>query len=162
DVIGTIASGANADDVEAFLVTPDKDFMQLVHDHVKMYKPDNRNGGFDIIDREGVKEYFGVYPEKVIDVLAILGDTSDNVPGVKGIGKKGAPKLINKYKTLEAAIEDAPNMKSKRHREGLQQYAEQALHAKEMVTIKIDVPNTERWQDLNWQGANKEKLGRFF
>ncbi|HEX6983510.1 MAG TPA: DNA polymerase I [Balneolaceae bacterium] len=162
DIIGTIASQANAEDVDVFMVTPDKDFMQLVHDHIKMYKPDNRNGGFDMIDREGVKDYFGVYPEKVIDVLAILGDTSDNIPGVKGIGKKGAPKLINKYKTLEAAIEDAPNMKSKRHREGLQQYAEQALHAKEMVTIKIDVPDTEKWQDLDWEGANSEKLGEFF
>lgn len=163
DIIGTIASQANVEDVDVFLVTPDKDFMQLVHDHIKMYKPDNRNGGFDLIDREGVKNYFGVYPEKVIDVLAILGDTSDNIPGVKGIGKKGAPKLINKYKSLEAAIEDAPNMKSKRHREGLQEYAEQALHAKEMVTIKIDVPNTVHWKNLDWDGAvNKEKLGAFF
>lgn len=162
DIIGTIASRANIEDVDVFLVTPDKDFMQLVHDHIKMYKPDNRNGGFDLIDREGVKDYFGVYPEKVIEVLAILGDTSDNIPGVRGIGKKGAPKLINKYKTLEAAIKDAPNMKSKRHREGLQKYAEQALHAKEMVTIKVDVPDTAHWKDLNWEGANNEELGKFF
>jgi len=162
DVIGTIASRANADDVDVFLVTPDKDFMQLVHDHIKMYKPDNRNGGFNIIDREGVKDYFGVYPEDVIDVLAILGDTSDNIPGVKGIGKKGAPKLINKYGSLEKAIEDAPNMKSKRHREGLQDYAEEALHAKEMVTIHTDVPDIEDWEELEWEGPDKEKLGSFF
>ncbi len=81
---------------------------------------------------------------------------------MKGIGKKGAPKLINKYGTLEAAIEDAPNMKSKRHREGLQEYADEALHAKEMVTIKTDVPDTIKWEDLEWEGANKEKLGKFF
>lgn len=162
DIIGTIADRANAEDVEVYLVTPDKDFMQLVHDHIMMYKPDNRNGGFNIIDREGVKDYFGVYPEKVIDVLAILGDTSDNIPGVKGIGKKGAPKLINKYGSLEAAIEDAPNMKSKRHREGLQEYAEEALHAKEMVTIKTDVPDTIKWEKLDWEGPNKEELGKFF
>jgi DNA polymerase-1 len=162
DIIGTIADRANAEDVEVFLVTPDKDFMQLVHDHIVMYKPDNQNGGFNLVDREGVKEYFGVYPEKVIDVLAILGDTSDNIPGVKGIGKKGAPKLINKYGTLEAAIEDAPNMKSKRHREGLQEYADEALHAKEMVTIKTDVPDTVKWEDLDWEGPDKEKLGKFF
>ncbi len=162
DIIGTIADRANAEDVDVFLVTPDKDFMQLVHDHITMYKPDNQNGGFNLIDREGVKDYFGVYPEKVIDVLAILGDTSDNIPGVKGIGKKGAPKLINKYGTLEAAIEDAPNMSSKRHREGLQEYAEEALHAKEMVTIKTDVPNTADWEDLEWEGADEEELGTFF
>jgi len=162
DIIGTIADRANAEDVDVYLVTPDKDFMQLVHDHIKMYKPDNRNGGFNIIDREGVKDYFGVYPEKVIDVLSILGDTSDNIPGVKGIGKKGAPKLINKYGSLEAAIKDAPNMKSKRHREGLQEYSEEALHAKEMVTIKTDVPDTIKWEDLEWEGPDKEKLGQFF
>ncbi|MGD8748704.1 MAG: DNA polymerase I [Balneolaceae bacterium] len=162
DIIGTIADRANAEDVEVYLVTPDKDFMQLVHDHIMMYKPDNQNGGFNIIGREEVKDYFGVYPEQVIDVLAILGDTSDNIPGVKGIGKKGAPKLINKYGTLEAAIEDAPNMKSKRHREGLLEYSEEALHAKEMVTIKTDVPDTVKWEDLEWEGPNKEKLGQFF
>lgn len=162
DLIGTIASDANAEDVEVYMVTPDKDFMQLVHDHIMMYKPDNKNGGFNLIDREGVRDYFGVYPEKVIDVLAILGDTSDNIPGVKGIGKKGAPKLINKYGTLEAAIEDAPNMSSKRHREGLQKYEKEALHAKEMVTIKTDVPDTVKWEELNWEGADAEELGTFF
>lgn len=162
DVIGTIADRANEEDVDVYLVTPDKDFMQLIHDHIKMYKPDNQNGGFNIIDREGVKEYFGVYPEKVVDVLAILGDTSDNIPGVRGIGKKGAPKLINKYDTLEAAIEDAPNMNSKRHREGLQEYAEQALHAKEMVKIKTDVPDITEWEELTWEGPDNESLGEFF
>jgi DNA polymerase-1 len=162
DLIGTIASDANAEDVEVYMVTPDKDFMQLVHDHIVMYKPDNQNGGFNLVDREGVMDYFGVYPDKVIDVLAILGDTSDNIPGVKGIGKKGAPKLINKYGTLEAAIEDAPNMSSKRHREGLQEYEEEALHAKEMVTIKTDVPDTLQWQALDWEGAKNEELGSFF
>jgi DNA polymerase-1 len=152
DVIGTIASTANADDVDVFLVTPDKDFMQLVHDHIKLYKPDNKDGGFNIIDREGVKEYFGVYPEKVVDVLALIGDKSDNVPGVRGIGKKGAPKLINKYGTLEAAIADAPNMRKKRNREGLQKYGDQARHAKEMVKIITDIPEIEAWQQLQWDG----------
>ncbi len=162
DLIGTMAARANAEDVDVFMVTPDKDFMQLVHDHIKMYKPDNRNGGFNIIDREGVKDYFGVYPEKVIDVLAILGDTSDNIPGVKGIGKKGAPKLINKYGNLEKAIEDAPNMKSKRHREGLIDHASEALHAKEMVKIITDIPNVIYWEDLDWKGAAANKLVQFF
>ncbi|WP_020402011.1 DNA polymerase I [Gracilimonas tropica] len=162
DIIGTIANGANADDVDVMMVTPDKDFMQLVHDHIHMMKPDNNNGGFNIIDREGVKDYFGVYPEQVIDVLAMIGDTSDNIPGVPGIGKKGAPKLIKKYGSLEAAIEDAPNIKGKRAREGLTEFGEQALHAKEMVTIKTDVPDTQDWEELEWKGPDKKKLGLFF
>ncbi len=162
DIIGTIAFNAQAEDVNVYLVTPDKDFMQLVDDHITMVKPDNRNGGFILIDREGVKEYFGVYPEQVIDVLAIIGDTSDNIPGVPGIGKKGAPELVNEYGSLEKAIEAAPKMKSKRNREGLSQNAEQALHAKTMVTIKTDVPGVAEWRTFQWKGANKKNLGLFF
>ncbi|MEX2436327.1 MAG: DNA polymerase I [Balneolaceae bacterium] len=162
DIIGTIAYNAKADDVNAFLVTPDKDFMQLVQDHITMVKPDNKNGGFIVIDPEGVKDYFGVYPDQVIDVLAIIGDSSDNIPGVPGIGKKGAPKLINKYGSLEKAIEEASDMSSKRHREGLMNFSEQAMHAKEMVTIKIDVPDVEKWEELTWEGPDKKELGLFF
>lgn len=162
DLIGTMATQADADSVDVFMVTPDKDYMQLVHDHIKMVKPDNKHGGFNIIDREGVMEYFGVYPEKVVDVLAILGDTADNIPGVKGIGKKGAPKLIDKYGSLEKAIADAPNMKSKREREGLTDCAEQALHAKVMVKIITDIPGVIEWEKLEWDGANVNELIPFF
>ncbi len=162
DIIGTIAYNAQAEHVEAFMITPDKDFMQLVDDHVTMVKPDNKNGGFIIIDREGVKDYFGVYPDKVIDVLAMIGDTSDNIPGVPGIGKKGAPKLVNKYGSLEKAIEEAPNMKAKRAREGLTEYSDQALQAKHMVTIKTDVPDVEDWRKFEWDGPDKKELGLFF
>jgi len=162
DIIGTIAYDAHEDHVEAFLVTPDKDFMQLVRDHVVMVKPDNKNGGFNIIDPEGVMDYFGVYPDKVIDVLAMIGDTSDNIPGVPGIGKKGAPKLVKKYGSLEKAIEAAPDMKAKRAREGLTNFKDQALHAKEMVTIKTDVPGVVDWESLGWDGPKKKDLGLFF
>ena len=162
DIIGTIAYNAKEEDVDVFLVTPDKDFMQLVDNHITMVKPDNKNGGFNLIDREGVKDYFGVYPDKVIDVLAIIGDTSDNIPGVPGIGKKGAPALISKYGSLEKAIEDAPNMKSKRNRVGLTENSEQALQAKVMVTIKTDVPGVEDWRKFEWNGPTKKELGLFF
>lgn len=162
DIIGTIAAGANADDVDVLLVTPDKDFMQLVHDHIKMMKPNNKDGGFDIIDREGVMDYFGVYPEKVIDVLAILGDTADNIPGVPGIGKKGAPALIDRFGTLEECIAQADTITAKRQREGLKDFADQAMHAKFMVTIKTDVPNTVEWEELGWGGFDRKELGLFF
>lgn len=162
DIIGTLAHRAKEEDVDVYLVTPDKDFMQLVQDHVTMVKPDNKNGGFNLIGREGVKKYFGVYPEQVVDVLAIIGDTSDNIPGVPGIGKKGAPDLINKYGSLEKAIEAAPEMKSKRYRKGLTENRDMALHAKKMVKIKTDVPDTVDWEELEWEGPDKKKLGLFF
>ncbi|HKJ34827.1 MAG TPA: DNA polymerase I [Balneolales bacterium] len=162
DIIGTIAYEASGEDVDVFLVTPDKDFMQLVTDNVKMYKPLNHTKGFDIIDIEGVKKYFGVPPEKVIDVLALIGDNSDNIPGVPGIGKKGAPKVINEYGSVEAAIEAAPDIKSKRVREGLMQNADQARLSKKMITIITDVPDTAEWRSLEWKKKDTDTVIEFF
>lgn len=162
DIIGTIAYKAGADGVDVFMVTPDKDFMQLITEKVKMHKPLNNGDGFQVIDIEGVKDYFGVPPEKVIDVLAIIGDTADNIPGVPGIGKKGAPKLIQEYGSLEAAIEAAPGMKAKRAREGLSENREQALLSKKMIVIETNVPDTVSWSALKWDGPSGEELSEFF
>lgn len=162
DILGTIAHGARDQNVDVFLVTPDKDYMQLVCDNIKMYKPLNNGDGFDIIDRDGVISYFGVPPEQVIDVLAIIGDTSDNIPGVPGVGKKTAPKVIEEYGSLEAAIQDAENIKAKRVREGLLQNADQARLSREMIVIKTDVPDTVSWQELDWNGPNADALGAFY
>lgn len=162
DIIGTIAYKAGGEGVKVFMVTPDKDFMQLVTGNVLMLKPQTKGDGFKVIDAEGVVDYFGVPPEKVIDVLAIIGDTSDNIPGVPGIGKKGAPKLIQQYGSLEAAIEAAPKMKAKRAREGLSQNREQALLSKKMIIIHTEVPDTCSWEALKWEGPDSENLADFF
>jgi DNA polymerase I len=162
DIIGTLAKQAESADADVFLVTPDKDFMQLVDDHIKMLKPLNNGDGFDIVDRDGVVNYFGVQPEMVIDVLALIGDTSDNVPGVPGVGKKGAPELILKYGSLEKLIESAPEIASKRVKEGLTQGAEQAMISKTLVTIKTDVPEILNWRTLEWEGPDKQALSDFF
>ncbi len=162
DIIGTLAMQAKAQDIEVFLVTPDKDFMQLVGENIKMYKPRFKGDGFEIIDRQGVIDYFGVPPEKVIDVLAIIGDTSDNIPGVPGVGAKGAPKLIKDYGSLEEVIKAAPELKSKKAREGFTEYAEQARLSRKMIIIDTDVPETPEWKELNHEGPQNEKLGAFF
>ena len=163
DILGTLASKAEAADADVYLVTPDKDYMQLVRDHIWMIKPDNAKGGFITIDRQGVHDYFGVEPEKVIDVLALIGDTSDNIPGVPGIGKKGAPALINEYGSLDSLLENAANVKAKRAREGLLEYADQAKRAQEMVTIHLEVPGIPSWKELDYRGvADQQALAAFF
>ncbi len=162
DLIGTLAVRAKMENITVFMVTPDKDFMQLVGDNIFMYKPLNRGDGFELIDRSGVEAFFGVGPEAVTDVLALIGDTSDNIPGVPGIGKKGAAKIIQEFGTLEKAIEAAPSMKNKRAREGLTQHQEQALKSREMIVIHTDVPDTIGWEELRWHGVRADKLITFF
>jgi DNA polymerase I len=162
DIIGTLAYSIEAGEAEVFLVTPDKDFMQLVNDYVCMLKPNNKNGGFDRIDEEGVKEYFGVYPSQVVDVLALLGDASDNIPGVPGIGKKGAPKLIEQFESLDNLLDQASTISAKRQRESLIECADEARHARKMVTIKTDVPGVQSWTDLVRAEPDWVNLAVFF
>jgi DNA polymerase-1 len=162
DIIGTLAKQAEISEADVFLVTPDKDYMQLVDDHICMLKPLNNGDGFEIVNREGVKAYFGVEPEWVIDVLALLGDTSDNVPGVPGIGKKGAPTLVLEYGHIEDLIQKAQDIPQKRTKEALLQSAEQVLKSKTLVTIKTDVPEIPNWRSLEWGGPHTEELAEFF
>jgi DNA polymerase-1 len=136
DVLGTLAKKASAKGYEVVLISPDKDLMQLVGEGVKMHHPTRDK----LYDAEGVAEDFGVPPHQVIDVLALMGDASDNVPGVPGIGEKGAKKLIGEHGSLEALLEAAPEIKRKSYREGLQEHRDKALLSKELVTIHTDLP----------------------
>lgn len=162
DIIGTIATEASGEDVDVFMVTPDKDFMQIVSENVKLYKPLNHTKGFDIVDIDGVIDYFGVGPDKVIDVLALIGDTSDNVPGMPGVGKKGAPKLIKEYGSIEGLLEATPEMKKSKLKENLLENTEQLRLSRKMVTIVTDVPDVQEWETLKWNGANAESVKNFF
>lgn len=136
DVLGTLAHKARAAGFELVLVSPDKDLMQLVGDGVFM----QHTGRDKLYDAAKVEEDFGVPPHQVVDVLALMGDASDNVPGVPGIGEKGAKKLIQEHGTLEALLDQAESVKRKSYREGLQEHREQALLSKELVTIHTDLP----------------------
>jgi DNA polymerase-1 len=162
DIVGSLAESARGKDVQVYMVTPDKDFMQLVHDNISMMKPLNNGEGFEIIDREGVEKFFGVPPEKVIDVLTIIGDTSDNIPGISGIGKKTAPELIQEFGSLEKLIEAAPGHKSKRVRDGIVGNEERIRLSREMIVIKTDIEDFRDWSILKWGGANDKLLGGFF
>jgi DNA polymerase-1 len=136
DVIGTIARKAAAEGYEVVLVSGDKDLMQLVDEHVKFL----HTGREKLYDRALVEEDFGVPPEKVPDVLALTGDTIDNIPGVRGIGEKGAKKLIQEYGSLENLLEHAAEVSHKTYREGLMTRADDARMSKELATIGVDLP----------------------
>src|SRR5918994_842704 len=121
DVIGTLATKAAGAGFEVAIVTGDKDFFQLVHDGIKVYNPRDDGAWFDA---DGVKEKFGVAPSQVVDVLALMGDSIDNIKGVPGIGEKGARDLIAQYGSLEELLRHAGDVSNKRYREGLQGHAD--------------------------------------
>ena len=137
DVIGTLAREAAEAGHEVFIVSSDKDMMQLVTDHVKILNPQKDNL---ILNPATVNEVLGVPPEKVIDVMALRGDTIDNIPGAPGIGDKGSVDLIKEFGSVEAVLDRAEEVKRKTYRESLQQNREAVLLSKELVTIDCRVP----------------------
>lgn len=138
DVIGTVAKQAEREGFEVFMVTGDKDYMQLVTPKVKMWN--QKQSDLQILGPSEVKEEFGVPPEQVVDVLALMGDTSDNIPGVSGIGPKTAIKLIAEYGSLDKVLESAPEMKPSKMREALITDREQALLSRSLATIDCEAP----------------------
>ncbi len=137
DVIGTLAREAAERGHEVFIVSGDKDMMQLVTDRVKILNPQKDNL---ILDPAKVQEVLGVPPEKVVDVMALRGDTVDNVPGAPGIGDKGSVDLILEFGSVEAVLDRAAEVKRKTYRESLEQNREAVLLSKELVTIDSRVP----------------------
>jgi len=141
DVIGTMAKKAAAKKLDVLVVSNDKDMMQLVNSGVRILRTGSGGAKADIIvDAEKVTEILGVPPEKVVDLMALLGDTVDNIPGAKGIGEKGAAELIRKYGSVEGALGHADEVANKRYREALQQQKEQVMMSKQLAAIHVDVP----------------------
>ena len=107
DIIGTITESVLDKNIESFIVSGDKDFMQLISDKIFLYTPGKRSSAPDIYDRDGVIKKWGLPPEKIIDLLALMGDSSDNVPGVAGVGVKTAVKLLKEYDNIESVLDNA-------------------------------------------------------
>lgn len=142
DIIGSIAHQLASKDLKVYIVSGDKDFMQLIDDDkVVLYAP-KKAGRIELINENSVFEKFGVKPSQVIDVLALIGDSSDNVPGVPGIGEKGAAQLISQFGSLDGIYENLDKIANKRQHEGLKNNKALADLSKELVTIKIDLPLT--------------------
>jgi DNA polymerase-1 len=137
DVIGTLARRAERAGLDVVIVSSDKDMLQLVSDHVFMLNPAKDD---DWYDAAKVKEFLGVRPEQVADLLALMGDSIDNIPGAPGIGEKGARALIEQFGSVEAALEHAMEVQRKAYRESLQNHAERIRMSKQLATIATDVP----------------------
>ena len=140
DVIGTLARQASGRGIECVLVTGDKDFMQLVSPAIKILNPRKAGSEIELIDEAGVVERMGVPPSRVTDVLGLMGDSSDNVPGVPKVGPKTAVSLIQEYSDLEVVLASADRVRGRAVQENLKAYADQARLSKELVTIDTEVP----------------------
>ena len=157
DLIATYARQVEADGGETVIISSDKDLMQLVSDKTSMFDTmKNKKIGPD-----EVVEKFGLGPDHVIDIQALAGDSTDNVPGVPGIGVKTAAQLIEEYGNLETLLEKADEIKQKKRRENLIEFAEQARISKELVTLKTDVPVTDKVDEFAIRDIDAEKLLAF-
>ena len=157
DIIATYVKIAKKENIETLVISSDKDLMQLIQDHVSLYDPMKNIK----IGPEAVFEKFGVSPDKVIDVQALAGDSSDNVPGVPGIGVKTASQLINEYGSLEKLLDNASSIKQEKRRESLLNNAELAIVSKKLVSLFSDVPIPYKISDLKWTPRNDDNLLAF-
>ena len=140
DVIGTLSKKAEKEGFKTYMMTPDKDFGQLVSENILMYKPARMGNKAEIWGEYEVCERFGITePEQLIDILGLWGDASDNIPGVPGIGEKTAIKLVGEYGNIENILKNTDKLKGKQ-KENLEKFSDQALLSKQLATIEIEAP----------------------
>ncbi|MDR1810369.1 MAG: DNA polymerase I [Prevotella sp.] len=162
DVIGTIAKKAEQEALDVYMVTPDKDYAQLTSDKIFMYKPNSFGGGFSILNAEAVKEKYALsYPAQMIDLLGLMGDASDNIPGCPGVGPKTAEKLIAEYGSIENLLNHTDEIKGTLKLR-LEENREQIIFSKFLATIKTDVPVDFIKEDFLLRDINSEKIQQIF
>src|SRR5437870_3683896 len=154
DIIATVAKQAVSEGLHPVVVTLDKDLYQIV-DTVLIL---NTSKDDMIVDREKVRELFGVYPEQIPDLLGLWGDSSDNVPGAPGIGEKGARDLIQKFGSIESLLDRAQEIQNAKHRTSVSQNQQQILLSKQLVTIDTKVPLRAEWMDFKVQPPDRATL----
>ncbi|MEQ2545418.1 DNA polymerase I [Alistipes intestinihominis] len=148
DVIGTLSQKGVEAGYDVYMVTPDKDYGQLVRDHCRIYKQRGAEGSIEIVGREAIREKYGIDdPRLVRDILALWGDASDNIPGVPGIGEKSACKLVQEWGTVENILDNVSKIKGKQG-EKIAEWADNLRLAKRLTTICLDVPIPFREEDL--------------
>lgn len=162
DIIGTIAKKAEKDNFTVYMMTPDKDYGQIVDDHIFLYKPAFMGNGVDVMGPKQVCAKWDIeHVDQVRDILGLMGDAVDNIPGIPGIGEKTAVKLLKEFGTVEGLIANVDKLKGKQ-KENVENFAQQGLLSKELATIKIDVPIDFDEEDLRYEGFDEEKLRAIF
>lgn len=162
DVIGTIAKKAEKVGFDVYMMTPDKDYGQLTSDHIFMYKPKFAGSGFDVLGSKEVMEKYELSsPEQMIDLLGLMGDASDNIPGCPGVGPKTAQKLLSEYGTIENLLANTENIKGALKAK-LEDNREQIIFSKFLATIKIDVPIDFDAEEYKREEIDAEKISAIF
>ena len=162
DVIGTLATTAGAQGIETYMMTPDKDYGQLVSEHVFMYRPRFGDKDFDTLGVEEVKTKFGIErPDQVIDLLGLMGDSSDNIPGCPGVGEKTAQKLISEFGSIENLLANTDQLKGALKKK-IEEHAEEIKFSRFLATIKRDVPIELDMESLLVKEPDEEKLRTLF
>ncbi|MGB7062089.1 MAG: DNA polymerase I [Candidatus Zixiibacteriota bacterium] len=162
DLMGTLAKKAKKEGMEVILVTGDKDFLQLVDEDVKVLNPRRAGEEPELLDRSRVEEKLGVPPEKVIELLGLMGDASDNVPGVPGVGEKTALELLKRFGSLEGVLKNADKVKRKNVQKGLKEHVDLARLSKRLVTIDTDVPFELELSELERKDFDIPRLTELF
>jgi len=158
DIIGTLVRRAEKEGFDSYMVTSDKDFGQLVNEHTFFYKPSRMGDGVEIMGLPEIRKRWNIQrPDQVIDILALMGDSIDNIPGVPGIGEKTAVKLISQFGTLEQVLEHTGELTG-RLKANLETYREQALLSKKLATLNCEAPCPVDLESLKVQSPDNEKL----
>ena len=161
DIIGTVATRFGSDGIETFMLTPDKDYGQLIGPNVFMYRP-RHGGGYEIIGEKEVGDKYGIpTPAQVIDLLALMGDTADNFPGCPGVGEKTAAKLINQFGSIDNMLQHTDEIKGKL-REKVENAVEDIKMSKFLATIRTDVPMQLDLDELKVEQPDEAKLRTIF
>ncbi|MCC5936049.1 MAG: DNA polymerase I [Lunatimonas sp.] len=162
DIIGTIAKKAERTSFVVYMMTPDKDYGQLVEDHIYLYKPAFMGNAVDVMGPKEICAKWDIeHVDQVRDILGLMGDAVDNIPGIPGIGEKTAVKLLKTYGTIEELLKNTQDLKGKQ-REKVEEFGQQGILSKELATISQDVPIDFVEEELRYDGPDEEKLKALF
>jgi len=163
DILATLAKEGEKNGFDVFVMSPDKDLLQIVTDNIRIIRPIK---GDTVFDKEMVCKKYGVEPEKLVDIAALGGDSSDNIPGVPGIGEKTASKLVRQFGDLEGVLKNIDEIPNEKIRKNLSQFSHQAELSRRLVCLRVDVPIKICWEDcaskVFGENFDKSKVNRLF